>query len=406
MPTTINHRKNDRGAALLRDDRRGAWPAWLARIGLLTTSRADSGIYQPLAEALVGAGREVVWLVGGTHHEAAFGETADEIDSSPGTHCVCIDHFVAGDSPVDVAETSGRAVGAFARAMCEQPIDLVFVLGDRTEMLAAALAATICGMPIAHLNGGDRTEGAYDDACRHAISKLAHVHFPAIDEHARRLAAMGESLERIHTVGSLAVDVLSRFEPQSKHELQMALKVDFVTPPIVLCYHPETLSDVPPDRQIGIVLDAVRETERGVIVIGTNADVGHGAIDGALREFAKSAGNAVFVPSMPQRQFWSVLAHCGALVGNSSAAMLEAPSLGTPAVNIGDRQKGRVRAANVIDVPRERGEIAAAIRRATSTEFKRGLAKLVNPYGGGNAAVRIVATLMNLPLREALMRKN
>lgn len=304
-----------------------------------------------------------------------------------------------------MAEASGRAVGAFARAIGEQSIDLAVVLGDRTEMLAAALAATICGRPIAHLHGGDRTEGAYDDVCRHAISKLAHVHFPAAAVHADRLAALGESPRRIHAVGSLAVDALTQFEPEGEADRQSALSIDFSPPPIVLCYHPETLSDVPPLRQIRVVLEAVRDVGRGVIVIGANADVGSGTVNRALRDFAATTRHAVFAASLPQRRFWSCLANCGALVGNSSAGLLEAPSLKTPAVNIGDRQKGRVRAANVIDVPLDREPITEAILRATKPEFRRGLSNRVNPYGDGQAAARIVSVLRDLPPRDALIRK-
>ena len=364
------------------------------RIACLSTSRADAGIYRPLLRALAADGRfEPILLAGGTHTIDAFGKTIDDLSDLTGVRIEPVAHHSPGDDPVSVARSAGAAVGAFAAALARVRPDRVIVLGDRAEMLAAALAATLGGFPIAHLHGGDTTEGAYDDACRHAITQLADLHFPALPQHAAKIAAMGRERANIHVAGALALDDLREFRPESVTELSAAVGLDFSAPTLVVAFHPETRGDLPAAAQIDAVLAVLRPVDAGLLLIGPNADVGHDAVRTALAAFAGSRPRAVLVANLPRHRYWSALAHTAALVGNSSAGLLEAPSFKLPVVNIGRRQQGRVRAANVIDVDFSADAIRAALAKALSPEFRAGLADLKNPYGDGHAAQRIINVL-------------
>jgi UDP-hydrolysing UDP-N-acetyl-D-glucosamine 2-epimerase len=381
-------------------------PPWLGTIGCVTTSRADAGIYRPLLRGLAATCTwQTICFAGGTHYAPRFGRTVDEFTELHDGRLIEVDHLVEGDGPTEVAATAGRAISAFSQAYAQSKVDLLFVLGDRTEMLAAALAATIHNLPIAHLHGGDLTEGAYDDACRHAITKLAHVHFPALPRHADRILAMGEEGWRCHAVGALALDSLHRFQPEPIDELSTAIGLDFAEPIIVVVFHPETLSDLSPTRQADELVAALQTLDGRMLVIGPNADVGHGSIGQALSRLVTSRPGSVLVPALSQQRYWSCLTHARLLVGNSSSGIMEAASFGLPVVNVGARQTGRLKPANVIDAPSSRTQIAAAVRQAGDPGFRQGLANMVNPYGDGRAAERIVVLLQKLPERRTLLAK-
>ena len=381
--------------------------SWLKRIACISTSRADSGIYRPLLRAL---SDQEAWnvslLAGGTHLDETFGTTANSLVPIENVQVHVVGHFVRGDSPVCVARSTGQAVTEFARAIHQARPDLVFILGDRTEMLAAALAATIHSVPIAHLHGGDITRGAYDDACRHAITKLSHVHFPALPHHADLISKMGEARWRIHAVGALALDGLHEFSPLSRDEIYRAIGIDLACPTAIVAYYPETMSEVSPDQQIAALCVAVEHFEGGLLLIGPNADVGHEAILESLTRLAASRRSTKFAASLTQRQFWSCLAHATVLIGNSSAGILEAASFKLPVVDVGDRQKGRLHPENVIHAPLDSAAIRSAIQRAGSADFKRSLSNLVNPYGDGSAARRIIEVLWTLPERQVVFGKH
>jgi len=378
----------------------------IRRIGCVSTGRADAGIYRPLLSALASQRRwEVTCFAGGTHLSQRFGRTLDTLQLPDHVRVVPVDHLCEGDGPCDVAETAGRATTQFSRAFAAAGLDLLFVLGDRTEMLAAALAAVIHRIPIAHLHGGELTRGSYDDQCRHALTKLAHLHFASLPEYADRIAAMGEEPWRIHTVGAPALDALADFEPECVETLSLALGCDFSQPTYVVALHAETLSDVSPRDQAARLLDALGRTEANLLFVGTNADVGHDNISDSVQCFVANRPGAVLAASMPHSRFWSCLSHARLMIGNSSAGIIEAASFKLPVVNIGDRQAGRVRPANVIDTRWNPEDITAAINRATSGPFRNSTASLSNPYGNGQASRQIVAALGTLPNRRTLLLK-
>jgi UDP-N-acetylglucosamine 2-epimerase (non-hydrolysing) len=379
---------------------------WLSTIAVVTTSRADAGIYRPLLSALTTqfSGRTMC-LVGGNHHSAEHGATADAIPRSPTLHVYPVNHFVPGDAPCDIAQTAGRAVIEFSGAFTEHQPDLVFILGDRTEMLAAAMAALIHKIPIAHLHGGDTTLGAYDEQCRHAITKLAHLHFPAHPEHGRRIEAMGEEPWRIHVVGALALDSLRNFQPLPLDVVSSRVGLDLTQPTLVVAFHPETLSPVPPEKQIDELLSALNTLDTSFLLIGPNADVGHGAFVSRLRQFTAARPGRAYAPSLSQDEFWTCLSHATALIGNSSAGILEAASFRLPVVNIGNRQHGRIAPRNVIHTPTGAEAIEQAITQAMAPAFRASLNGLTNPYGDGLVAGRIMTVLCSLPSRDGLLQK-
>ncbi len=380
--------------------------SWLRSIACLSTSRADAGIYRPLLEALARSSRwEVTCLAAGTHTEGEFGRTIADFEDLRGVRITPVSHHQAGDSPEAVSASAGRGIIEVSKALSQGRADILFVLGDRTEMLAGSLAGLIHGMPICHLHGGDVTQGAYDDQCRHAISMLAHLHFPALAAHGERLASMGEERWRIHSVGAMALDGLRTFAPEPIESLNAEMGLDFRRPTMIVVFHPETLAALTAERQVTEVLAALEGFEGNILVIGPNADVGHRSIQSAFLRFTASRPGAKLFASLTQRRFWSCLAHAQVLMGNSSAGILEAASFRLPVVNVGARQEGRLRAGNVIDAPVERRAIADALCRAVDPSFRASLANLTNPYGDGRAAERIIEVLERLPDRQTLIRK-
>lgn len=378
-----------------------------ARLGFISTSRADAGIYEPVVRVLArDPSRQLTFFAGGTHLSAAFGRTIESIPTPPNVQVVPVAHAVAGDSPVDVATAAAGALDAFSRALARIRPDLIFVLGDRTEMLASALAAAIHRIPIAHIHGGESTIGAYDDACRHAITKLAHIHFAALPEYAARIIAMNEAPWRVHAVGAPAVDRLIDFKPSSVAELSEAVGLDFSQPTVLVVYHVETLSPIEPGEQIARLLNALERIPSKMLLIGSNADVGHAALHAAIHDFVARNSRARHVPSLSPSRFADAMAHARALIGNSSAGIIEAASFELPVVNIGDRQKGRIHPANVINSTCDTAMIIAAIARATDPAFQKSLAGLKNPYGDGRASERIADIVSTLPTIDRLLDKS
>ncbi|MCG8407121.1 MAG: UDP-N-acetylglucosamine 2-epimerase [Phycisphaerales bacterium] len=390
-------------------DCRGSHPfsrSAIRRIGCISTSRADAGIYQPLLRALAGEeDRQVFCFAGGTHLSDDFGHTIGELRQLDHVEIIPVEHYRPGDRPEDVAASAGHAVIQFADALAKTKLDLIFVLGDRTEMLAAALAALIHRIPIAHLHGGERTAGAYDDQCRHAITKLAHVHFPSLSEYAARLRSLGEEPWRIHTVGALALDAIKDFKPEPATRLSQVTGVDFTGPTFLVVFHPETLAEAPPEAQVKELVDALRQVDANVLILGANADVGRAAVDRSLRDFARDRQNVRLLPSLPAAHFYSCMAHASLMIGNSSAGIIEAASFKIPVVNIGGRQTGRVHPENVINTSTSSDSIREGVKLASAASFKSKLMRLANPYGDGRAVDRILGVLQNVPDRQALLRK-
>lgn len=339
------------------------------------------------------AGFDTHCLAGGTHLNSRFGSTIDHLRDINGLIVTPIDHSLGDDSTIGVAEFAGGATAAFACALSHAKPDIVFVLGDRVEMLTATVAALLHRAPIAHLHGGERTLGAYDDRCRDAITMLSDYHFPALAEYADRIRSMGVADERICCVGALAIDALVDFQPLPLDVVDAAIGVDLAKPTTIVVFHPETLGELSANEQVQIVVDSLRSVGGQLLIFGGNADIGRDAVTQAFLDFAESRDDVRIIPSATSHVFHCCMARARCLVGNSSSGIIEAASHRLPVVNIGDRQKGRIRARNVIDVPFDARAILDAIQESGSSEFRDGLSDLVNPYGDGRAADRIIGAL-------------
>jgi UDP-hydrolysing UDP-N-acetyl-D-glucosamine 2-epimerase len=375
------------------------------KIGVVTVARSDYGIYRPVLRAL--RRRDEVELrlyVGGSHLLERFGSSVAEIESDGYPIAERIDFLLPDDSPLAVASSLGRGVEAFATAFARTPSDLLVVLGDRFEMLAAGLAALPLTIPVAHLHGGETTEGAIDESARHALTKLSHLHFAATEEYARRIVQLGEEPWRVTVSGAPALDAIAGFTPLSDDSLAER-GVRLHGPTLLVTFHPVTLEHEQTEAQVQSVLDAVESSGLDAVLTYPNADTRHRTVIERVEAFARSSDRYTVVRNLGGDAYFTLMSRAAAMVGNSSSGIIEAASFGLPVVDVGSRQRGRLRAANVIHAEPDADSIAAAIRRACSADFRAGLAGLANPYGDGRAAERIVERLATVPLDERLLVK-
>jgi UDP-N-acetylglucosamine 2-epimerase (non-hydrolysing)/GDP/UDP-N,N'-diacetylbacillosamine 2-epimerase (hydrolysing) len=374
------------------------------KICVVTGSRADYGLlYWPMRLIASYDDFELQVVVTGTHLSLAFGETSHQIEADGFKIAAKVEMLVASDSPVAVAKSVGLGVIGFADVFEHLQPDLLIVLGDRFEILAAVQAALFARIPVAHLCGGDVTEGAFDESIRHAITKMAHIHFPTNTDAARRLVAMGENPEHVYTVGSPGLDRVRHMTFMSREEFFAAVRLTPMARTLLVVFHPATLDRGDPLEQLEELLAALENLgpQVGLLITGANADTAGQRINVRLQAFAESHPNATFRLSLGSELFINALQHVDAIVGNSSSGLYEAPSFGIPTVNIGDRQKGRLRAASVIDCAPARQTIRVAIDKALA----RGRQPTVNPYGDGCASEIMLDMLRQIPNFEALIRK-
>lgn len=373
------------------------------KICVVTGTRAEYGLLRGLLAELQGNPDVTLQLIATAMHLAPeFGLTVTEIEADGFTIDRRLEILLASDTGAGMAKSTGLGMLTFADAFAELKPDIVVLLGDRFEILAAASAALLMRIPIAHLHGGEITEGAVDDAVRHAVSKMAVLHFVAAEPYRQRLLQMGEPDDRVLTVGGLGVDAILRVPRLSKDELEASLDFRFGERNLLVTFHPATAEDGDPMGQCEELLAALdRFPEVRVIITLPNADAGGRAIAARLREYgASQRGRVGIFASLGQQRYLSSLALVDGVVGNSSSGLLEAPSFGIGTVNIGSRQKGRLRALSVIDCPPQREAVTHAIDTVLSLEFRKKLAGVYNPYGTGGAAKKIAAVLASFPLPE------
>lgn len=374
------------------------------RVGVVTVGRSDYGIYVPVLRRLqADKFFDLRLIVGAAHLEASQGSTLEEIEGDGFAVTAKVPMPLGGDTRADVAYAMGAGVREFASAYERLQPDLLVLIGDRYEMLAAAVAAVPFTIPMAHIHGGELTFGAMDDAIRHAITKLSHLHFAATEEHAARIRQMGEEAWRVHVTGSPAIDSILEEQPVSREELEKELRLD-LSRTLLVTYHPVTLEKDPAEH-IGNVLEALGQSGYSTLFTYANADPSGSEIVRKVHEFTEHHEDARLVSSLGHRRYHGVQRYVAAMVGNSSSGLVEAASFRLPVVNIGARQAGRTRAANVIDTGYSTEEILRGIERAVSAEFRRSIASLKNPYGDGKAAERIVSVLKAMELGPRLLQK-
>ena len=373
------------------------------KICVVTGGRADYGLlYWPMKEIAAADDFELQVVATCMHLAPEFGDTVRCIEGDGFPLSARVEMLLASDSAVGVAKSIGLGVIGFADAFAALAPDLLLVLGDRFEILAAVEAALVARLPVAHLCGGDLTEGAYDDAIRHATTKMAHLHFPSNERAAWRLRQMGEDPARIFTVGSPGIDNIHRQPAIARDEVARETGLDLARPALLVTYHPATLGAAAA-AELEELLAALDRVGSGMTIAITlpNADNDGRVLRRAFEAFAASRANVRTFAALGSRLYLNLMRHAAAVVGNSSSGLYEAPTLGTPTVDIGDRQQGRLKAASVISCASERGAIADAIGVA----LKRDKVPVENPYGTGDASRRIVEILRGFHDFRALTRK-
>jgi UDP-hydrolysing UDP-N-acetyl-D-glucosamine 2-epimerase len=326
------------------------------------------------------------------HLSAEFGSTWKEIEKDGFQISAKVDILVPEDSNLAMAQSTGQGVSKLAETFSSLKPDWIVLLGDRFEIFAAASAAHMLKIPIAHLHGGELSEGALDDAFRHAITKMAWLHFTSTEVYRKRVIQLGEDPKRVFNVGAIGLDNIKGHTLLKKKELQESLSVDGIDDSLLITYHPVTLEDQSGEGQFKQLLDALKKfPDHKLIFTLPNADAGGRNIIKLIEEYVEKNGDrAKAFPSLGQLRYLSLLQYAEVMVGNSSSGIIEAPAFGLPTVNIGNRQNGRLKPKSVIDSPADKKNIERALHKALSNSFKKSCRKMKHPYGEGKAAGKIL----------------
>jgi UDP-hydrolysing UDP-N-acetyl-D-glucosamine 2-epimerase len=377
------------------------------RICVVTGSRADYGLLRWLMEDIrADPSLRLQVLATGAHLSPRFGLTVKTIEADG----FLVDERVVldldSDHPLAISRSMGAALSGIAEALDRLAPEILVVLGDRTEILAAAAAALSFRIPVAHIHGGELSAGAIDDAIRHAVTKLSHLHFVAAEPYRARVVQLGEEPDRVWTVGAVGLDALRRLSLLSRAGLEQQLGFLPGERFLVVTCHPATLSAPDPAAATEALLAALDEfPDLRILFTQANADAGGSRIDALVGDYcARHPERARRFDTLGQLRYLSALRWAEAVVGNSSSGLIEAPALRTPTVNVGDRQRGRLQAASVIQCSEERSQISGAIRRALSAEFRATLAQVRPPYGDGDASRTIKEHLARVPLEGLALK--
>lgn len=377
------------------------------KICVVTGSRADFGLLKWLMQDIKAHPALTLQIVAtGAHLTSTFGSTDNEIKESGLQVNEHVDILLASDSQHAVCKSIGLGFIGFADTYKTLQPDIVVVLGDRYEIFSAASAALICGLPIAHLMGGELSEGAIDEAMRHAISKMSHFHFVANAIYRHRVIQLGEQPHTVFSVGGMGVDALHRTSFLSKEELQKHLNITFLSKNLLITYHPVSLDNESPGVQMQALFSALSQLENTLLIFTfPNADAGHSEIIHALKSYTDKHSHAVFFPSLGQKPYLSMLRCVDAVVGNSSSGLAEAPSFDIPTVNIGKRQNGRLKAESVLDCPMDTAAVVHTINACYQAETIARVKRSTNPYGEKGASRKIAEALVHLPLNHSRQKK-
>lgn len=378
------------------------------RICFVTGTRAEYGLlYWLMKDIEADPDLDLQLIVTGSHLETVFGETVRDIENDGFAIDQRVPLGISGDSPQDVASAMARGLSGISEAFSRLRPDVIVLLGDRYEILAAAEAALLARLPVAHIHGGELTEGAIDDAMRHAITKMSHLHFTAAEEYRRRVIQMGEAPDAVFNVGAIGLDNIKRLELHDRDKLSEVLEFQLGKPFFLVTYHPETLGAMTPGSAIDELLKALNDfPDHLVVLTGVNTDPGHSEIASKMNAYADgNPGRVLLRQSLGQKNYLSAMKHCAAVVGNSSSGLIEAPAFPVPTVNIGNRQKGRIRAASVFDCGPSHREISEALASVRGDECQSRIDKAASPLGDGDVAEKILQVLKAADL-ETLTTKH
>ncbi len=372
----------------------------------MTVARSDYGIYLPVLRKIqADPDLQLYLIVAGMHLSPEFGLTVKAIKADGFEIGERVEMLLSSDTPEGIVKSMGLGTIGFGQAYARFGPDILLVLGDRFEMHAAVVAALPFRIPVAHIAGGEITEGAVDDLIRHSITKMSHLHFVSIEAYASRLMQMGEEPWRIHVTGSPSLDHFKSLNPLAIPELEKHVDLDLQTPPLLVTLHPETQSADPLEKEIDELLIALDRFDMPIVFSYPNADPNGRLTLYRIEEWVSRKPKTRLFPNLGTQIYYSLMVTAATMVGNSSSGIVEAPSFQLPVVNIGTRQKGRPHPGNVIDVPFSSEKIEGAIRLALSKGFRESLTGLVNPFGDGRASERIVQVLSNLEINQKLIVK-
>lgn len=375
-------------------------------ICVVTGTRADYGLLRWVMEGIRQSPDLHLQVVAtGMHLSPEFGLTYREIEKDGFAIDRKVEMLLSSDTPAGIAKSMGLGLIGFGEAIEQLKPDLMLLLGDRFEIFAAATAAMVARVPVAHLHGGETTEGAIDEGIRHSITKMSHLHFVAAEEYRRRVVQLGEAPERVFLVGGLGIDNLRRLELLDRAALEAALDFKLGPKNLLVTFHPVTLEKSTAGAQMAELLAALDMLEdTHLIFTMPNADTDGRLLIAMIEQFVAARPHARAYTSLGQLRYLSCIRQVDGVVGNSSSGLIEVPSFHKGTVNIGDRQRGRLKAESVIDCSPERASIGGALRTLYSPEFQAQLATVRNPYGEGGASEKVVRVLQEYPL-DTLLKK-
>ena len=368
------------------------------KICVVTGTRSDYGLLRGLMERITLSPVLCLQIIAtGMHLSPEFGLTYQEIEQDNFRIDRKIETLLSSDTAIGVTKAMGLGLISFSEAFDSLNPDLVVLLGDRFEMFAAATACHIAGLPIAHLHGGELTEGAFDDALRHAITKMASLHFVATEQYRQRVIQLGEQPSQVFLVGAFGIDSITRLTLRTREQLERDLEITLQKKNLLVTFHPVTIGSVAAQTQMGELLAALHELKDTRLVFTyPNADTGGRSIIKLIDEFVKTHSNAAAFASLGQQKYFSCIKEFDGVIGNSSSGIIEVPTFQKGTINIGNRQLGRVQGTSVINCEAKRDEILDAIQTLYSVDFQGKLSHTTNPYGDGGACEKVISIIENL----------
>lgn len=379
------------------------------KICVVTGSRAEYGLlYWLMKEIKTDDALELQIIATGMHLSPEFGLTYQIIEKDDFIINEKVEMLLSSDTPVGIAKSIGLGVIGFADALDRLKPDIMAVLGDRYEILAAVQAATIARIPVAHMHGGERTEGLIDEVIRHSITKMSLFHFTATEEYRMRVIQMGEQPERVFNVGAIGLDNINKLKLLSLEELEKSIDFKFRKINFLVTYHPVTLSHIDPSEAVCELVHALENyKDVGIIFTQANSDTDGRIINEILNKYVeKNTNYMIMVNTLGQVRYLTAIKYVNVVIGNSSSGLIEAPAFRTPTVNIGDRQRGRIKGESVIDCDENVESIIKAIDKALSDSFRRKIKTIDSPYGKENVSSKIVHILKNADISPKKIMKN
>ncbi|MFN7910620.1 MAG: UDP-N-acetylglucosamine 2-epimerase [Bacteroidota bacterium] len=377
------------------------------KLFVITSSRADYGLLRPLLLRIKGDNFfDLKIIATGSHLSKDFGYTYKEITNDKFHIFKKIDIVQSHDRPVDIANSSAIAIKSFGQLYAKHKPDAIFVLGDRYEVFCSVFAALFFKIPVIHYSGGEKTIGAYDDSIRHSITKMSHLHFVSCLDYRKRVIQLGENPKHVFNVGSLGIDNIKNLKLFSKSELEQSLNLKLSKPTFLVSYYPETLSKLTAKQQFQQVLEALSFFENHQIIFTkSNADNDGRIISKMIDQFVQINLNAFAFESLGVVRYLSAIKHVELVIGNSSSGYTEVPSFNVPTINIGNRQKGRVKAQSIIDVEIDAFKIKAGIITALKKEFRNKLKNHKSPFGYGDSSLQIIKRIKRFNFDDVIQKE-